>query len=440
MQPPISPTTSSTMRRRLPLVGGLLAAALLVVSACGAAPTAEVKTPSESPSASATAATEKPTDGSQPTESVDPSSNTSTESPADEVKLSSNINDGAKAVKVSTLVRVKATGGTVGKVTLAYSAVVKGRTEKGKVSGTLSADKTTWTADDRLEPSAKYTLSMAGTGGSGEVSKKASFSTQDLTMKQQTFPSIYPKEGATVGVGMPVVLTFDVPIKNKADFEKNLHVTSKPAQEGTWSWFSDTQVHYRPKEYWKPGTKISVDAAVNGIAAGDGVYGQKSTSTEFTIGRSVITKIDLDTHQTKVYVKGKLAKTIPISGGKPGFTTRSGTKLIMDKMTNYTMASETIGIAENSSEGYNLKVAYAMRLTNSGEFIHSAPWNASKFGRVNGSHGCVGMSNDNADWLWGTVMIGDPVVTTGSNRKLEKGNGWSDWDISYSEFAKGSAI
>lgn len=104
------------------------------------------------------------------------------------------------------------------------------------------------------------------------------------------------------------------------------------------------------------------------------------------------------------------------------------------------MASETIGIASNSAEAFDLKVRYAMRVTSSGEFVHAAPWNAQKFGRVNASHGCIGMSTSNAGWLFRRVKIGDPVITTGTGRGLEQGNGYTDWDVSYDTYAKGSAL
>jgi lipoprotein-anchoring transpeptidase ErfK/SrfK len=195
-------------------------------------------------------------------------------------------------------------------------------------------------------------------------------------------------------------------------------------------------VHFRPKTYWKPGTKVAVKADLNGVNAGHGIYGQNSTSTSFTVGRSLVTKINLARHVAKVYRSGKLVRTIAISGGKPGWQTRSGTKLIMDKLYVTRMTNEMIG----AKETYDLKVYYAMRISSSGEFLHAAPWNAANIGIRNASHGCVGMSTGNAAWLFGQVLIGDPVVTTGSSRGLERGNGYTDWNISYAQYAKGSAL
>jgi len=207
-------------------------------------------------------------------------------------------------------------------------------------------------------------------------------------------------------------------------------------QVGSWRWYGSSSVHFRPKTYWKPGTKVKVKADLNSLSAGNGVYGQKDVNTSFTVGRSLITKINLKTVVAKVYRNGKKVRTIYVSGGKPGWQTRSGVKLIMAKETNKTMTNEMIG----AKEKYSLTAAHALRITNSGEFLHSAPWNAGNFGRVNASHGCVGMSNANAAWLYNNTKLGDPVITTGTSRGIEQGNGWSDWDISYAEYKKGSAL
>ena len=62
------------------------------------------------------------------------------------------------------------------------------------------------------------------------------------------------------------------------------------------------------------------------------------------------------------------------------------------------------------------------------------------FGRRNASHGCVGMSTGDAAWLFNRSLIGDPVVTTGTSRGMEHGNGYSDWNVSYAKYKKGSAL
>ncbi len=418
-------------RRRILPATALVAA--LALAGCGTIPQAGGATaPGSDPGSSSQPSSSQPADAASP--SGDPSS---TPTP-DPVTLTPNVQDGTKNVKVDTVVTVKAANGTVGAVKLTYAGKdSKGKSVKGTVEGAVAKDKTGWTASERLEPTSTYTLTVRGTNPEGSaVTTKTTFSTQALTLQQQTFAQLQPLKGSKVGIGMPVILTFDVPVKNRKEFEKHLTVTMAPKQEGSWSWFSDKEVHFRPKSYWKPGTEVTATADLNGLSAGNGIYGQNSTSTSFTVGRSLITKINLDTKKAKVYINGNLERTIPISAGKSGWTTRSGTKLIMEKLPVTRMTNEMIG----ANESYDLKVRYAMRITWSGEFLHAAPWNSANLGRVNASHGCVGMSTADAGWLFNRVEVGDPVVTTGSSRGLEKGNGYTDWDVSWSQYQQGSAL
>jgi lipoprotein-anchoring transpeptidase ErfK/SrfK len=105
------------------------------------------------------------------------------------------------------------------------------------------------------------------------------------------------------------------------------------------------------------------------------------------------------------------------------------------------MRSETVGIGQGSPEYYDLdNVQYAMRLTYSGEFIHAAPWSVGSQGRANVSHGCTGMSTANAKWLYDLSRRGDVVEYSGTNRPMELGNGYGDWNQSFAEYAKGSAL
>ncbi len=200
---------------------------------------------------------------------------------------------------------------------------------------------------------------------------------------------------------MPVIVRFDVPVSDKANIEKHLQVTNSSGQKGAWHWLNDSEVHWRPVHYWKPGTDVTVKADINSIPAGNGIYGQLSRTTKFHIGQSVISKVNMQTHRMKVFVNGKMARNIPITTGQPGFTTRSGIKVIVEKFRHKRMDSETIGIAHNDPQGYDLDdVEYAMRVTYSGEFVHAAPWSVGSQGYANVSHGCTGMSTANAGWLY----------------------------------------
>lgn len=378
-------------------------------------------------------------DGDGSDNKSDSSGSSGSSSEAAPVTLSPSVQSGQRNVTVDTQVAVDAADGTIDKVVLKY----RNADGKGTVSGTLNDDRTSWTADERLEPGARYRLVMRGQNADGEATTERSrFRTEDLTLDEQTYMEyVQPYDDSTVGVGMPVVIQFDIPVTDKASFERNLHVTSKPAVEGAWHWYSDTEVHYRPKSYWPTGTKVHVDADINGVSAGNGIYGQESQEFDFTIGRKVISKINLDTHRMKVFIDDRLAKTIPITGGMPGYETRSGTKVIMEKYESKDMDAATTGVSEHDPEYYNISnVPNALRVTWSGEFLHGAPWSEGSQGSSNVSHGCVGLSVENSDWMFDNTSIGDVVKVTGSKRTIEPGNGWTDWDMSWREFVKGSAL
>ena len=380
-----------------------------VVSACADAPKATSGDKSESPGVSAT--------------------------PESDAKITSSIPANATDVKVNRTLRLDVADGTLSTVTVA--------SKSGKLEGALSADKASWQSTGRLQPGETYRVRGVAVDEDGkDAAYRSRFTTQDLSLDQQAYPSFFPLPGATVGVGMPVIIRFDVPIQNKASIEKHLRVTSVPAQPGAFHWISDQEVHWRPEQYWQAGTKVTVDADVDSVPAGNGVFGQESRTSTFTVGRSMISKVNIQTHQMRVFQDGKLARTIPITTGKqPKFTTRSGVKVIVEKYRKKRMNSETIGIDPNGPDGYNLAgVEYAMRITYSGEFLHAAPWSVGSQGRANVSHGCTGMSPANAEWLYSRTQIGDVVEYVGSDKPMTLTNGIGDWNVPFQDYAAGSAL
>jgi lipoprotein-anchoring transpeptidase ErfK/SrfK len=351
----------------------------------------------------------------------------------DPVRVTSNLRDGA-AVPVDKTVRVSAEGGSLTRVRVESPA--------GPLSGELSGDGTRWTADGRLEPGTDYVVRAVAERSDGKrVTRTSRFHTEDLTLAEQTYASVSPLQGETVGVGMPVIVTFDVPVTDRASIEEHMSVSATPRQPGTWHWLSDTEVHWRPKSYWRAGSDVSVDLDINSVPAGAGIYGQENRHLDFHVGDANVYKVNAQTHQMRVFQNGSLLRTIPITTGKAGFTTRSGTKVIIEKFETKHMRSETVGIAEGSPEFYDIDdVQYAMRLTYSGEFIHAAPWSVGSQGFENVSHGCTGMSTANAEWLYNMTRRGDVVEYTGTDRPMTLDNGFGDWNASFADYASASAL
>jgi len=348
--------------------------------------------------------------------------------------LSVRANLRGDGVAVDEELRVRATGGTLTQVRVTSAA--------GRLPGELSKDGGSWTATGRLEPNQAYDVRTVAVRSDGKrVVDTSSFRTDDLTLDEQTYASVAPLQGETVGVGMPVIVNFDVAVTDKASMERHMHVESAPAQPGAWHWLSDHEAHWRPKTYWQAGTDVSVDLDINSVDAGNGIYGQEARSVDFSVGDAHVYKVDAQAHQMKVFSNGALLRTIPITTGKAGFITRSGTKVIMEKFRERRMNSETVGIGQDDPEYYDIDdVEYAMRVTYSGEFIHAAPWSVDSQGNANVSHGCTGMSTADAAYLYDMTLRGDVVEYTGTNRPMTLENGYGDWNVDFATWKQGSAL
>ena len=334
-------------------------------------------------------------------------------------------------VPVSAPVTVSVADGTLTSVTLTDA---KGHS----VAGSMSVDKAHWTSTDPLRIAQHYRLVAAAVDKDGVGTERTGFFAT-VAPRKVLDTSISPLSGQSVGVGMPIIVRFNTAVQDRAAVEQALQVTSAKPIEGAWSWVSDTEVHFRPKVYWPAYDDVTLDVKLAGVDAGKGVYGMKNRTVKFRTGSSMVSVVDVDRHTLTVYRNGKKARVIPVTTGKAEFLTRNGTKVILEKYKMKIMDSTTVGIPKSSPEYYRLEVPYAMRVTWSGEFVHAAPWSTGSQGRDNVSHGCVGMSMSNAIWLFNQTQIGDIVKVVGSPRPLEPGNGYTDWNVSWSDWLAGSA-
>ncbi|WP_410644945.1 Ig-like domain-containing protein [Amycolatopsis sp. lyj-346] len=333
----------------------------------------------------------------------------------------------AKDVAPGEPVSVAVVDGKVGEVKLAGA--------DGKVvAGKPRADGSGWDSAEPLGYNKTYKLTATATGTDGKpVTAESTFST--VKPARQLGVSVNLGEGETVGVGLPLIFTFTGNVTDKAAAEKALKVTAEPATEGAFRWFGDKQVTWRPKDYWKSGTKIKVDAAVYGKPLGNGSYGREDKSASATVGDKLVAVADGGTHQMTVTINDKEVKTMPTSMGKPGHNTPQGTYTVMSEHTGYTMNSATYGVPEDAPGGYSTFVQYAVRLSYSGIFYHSAPWSVRQQGHSNVSHGCLNLSTENTKWLMDTSKKGDVVTVQNSGGpKLEPTDGWSVWQLSWDEW------
>ncbi|MFE5515390.1 Ig-like domain-containing protein [Streptomyces sp. NPDC056529] len=345
--------------------------------------------------------------------------------------------DGAKADPEKPL-EITAKGDE-GRITDVTAVDASGR----HLAGELTADGRRWRSTATLAAGARYTVRVATEDGDGAPGART-FTFETSPAKRALTASFGPEAG-TYGVGQPITAELSLPVKDRASravVERALKVRSTPSVEGSWYWVDDKKLHFRPKEYWPAGATVTVSGNLDGLKVGDKLYGGESKPLKLTIGDRLEAIADAGTHHMTVKRNGEVINTIPVTTGKPGFDTRNGVKVVLGKEYYVRMRGTTVGIAEGSSESYDLPVYYATRVTWSGEYVHAAPWSVGSQGVANVSHGCVGMSTGNAAWFFETVRPGDIVKTVNSSGDTMEGfgNGFGDWNLSWEKWREGSAL
>ncbi|MEV0714290.1 Ig-like domain-containing protein [Asanoa sp. NPDC050611] len=308
-----------------------------------------------------------------------------------------------------------------------------------EVDGTLSADKKSWLPTGALDWGATYTATVNATGDDGKTA------TAESTFKVMAKPnntisvSSFLGDNAVVGVGMPMIVKFGkaIPQDYRDDVQRRLKVTTEPAQEGIWAWISPTEIHFRPEKFWKANTKVHYKLQTGGLPVGSGGFLRNDLTVDLKIGPALVMTVDNRTKRMTVTKDGKVIKTIKVSLGKKTTPSSSGTMIVIEKKRKTVFDTfEELG----PEEGYRTDIDYAQRLTWGGEFIHAAPWSEGQQGSVNVSHGCVNVSMADGAWLFGQTRIGDPITVKGTERRLQNGNGWTDWNMTFAEYAEMSAI
>ncbi|MEU5525632.1 Ig-like domain-containing protein [Micromonospora chersina] len=342
--------------------------------------------------------------------------------------------DGSDKRPVSTEISARIPGG--GKVSKVVLTAANGAT----VAGRLRRDGSSWVPSAPLKYATRYTATVTGTGTDGQTRQGTSSFTTMAKPKSMIGSGLYMFSGKTYGVAMPVVAEFSpgIPKKDRAAVQKRMFVQTDPPQPGAWHWlYNGTQAYYRAPEYWKPGTTITVRLALAGIPLSNGRYGNIDRSATAKIGRAFEMKVDNATKQMTVYENGAVVRTLPVSLGKKSTPSSSGTMVVMEKKESTVFDTRDEPDPDNQ---YVTKIDFAQRLTWGGEYIHAAPWSEGVQGRANVSHGCVNVSMANGRWLFGKTLVGDPITVRGTERRLEPGNGWTAWSMSWSQFVEGSAL
>ncbi|MFD3748420.1 Ig-like domain-containing protein [Nocardia sp. NPDC058633] len=356
--------------------------------------------------------------------------------------------DGATEIDPLGSVRVSTSDGQLTAVTMTNE-------DGGTVEGIFTPDQSAWKPSVPLGYGRTYTVTAEAVTVSGKVGPiTSSFST--LAPNNQTkvyFRTTGGKElspSGTFGVGTVVVAHFDENVPDRATAEKHLSVTTDPPVTGSWYWLDDRNAHWRPANYYAPGTTVTLTADIYGKDLGGGLYGQEDTETSFTIGDSHVSIVDDNDKQVRVYENGALVRTMPTSLGRGGsetvagktitFWTQPGIYTVMEKANPVVMDSSTYGLPVNSRLGYKETIGWATKISTDGIYLHQLDDTIWAQGNTNVSHGCLNLSGENARWFYEFSQPGDVVEikNTGGAPLEVWQNG--DWSVPWEQWQAGSAL
>jgi lipoprotein-anchoring transpeptidase ErfK/SrfK len=307
------------------------------------------------------------------------------------------------------------------------------RTSGDRVIGKFNGAKTVWHTKFPLNVARRYRVVATGAGPSGTVTRTVTFRT--FKPKKTFTARLVEGSGQTYGVGMPIIIYFDQPIRNRAAVERTLELKTSKHVTGSWYWdgacrLAPECLYFRPKHFWPKHTRVTFTAHLNGVKGAPGVFGNHTIKQQFRIGRSLSVVASTSGHYMNVYRDGKRFAHWPISSGKPGDDTPNGNYLTIEKGNPVQM----------TGPGYSISVPYSVRITFSGEYLHDAYWSVGDQGFSNVSHGCINMSPENAATFYRMAVPGDLVKIKGSPKSGTWDNGWTMYFLSWRRWVRGSAL
>ncbi|MFE3182525.1 Ig-like domain-containing protein [Streptomyces violascens] len=356
-------------------------------------------------------------------------------------RITTTPKDGADHVGITVKdVGASVTDGTFTSVTL--------MAQGGKaIPGALTPARTAWHPSANLARGTAYTLTAEAKDPDGRA---ATTTTRFTTVSESNSAIAFytPEDASTVGVGMEVSFRFDKAVTDRRAAESAVKITSSSGQQAAGHWFGDRRIDFRPQDYWKPDSKVTVAFDFDGLELAKGIYGVQDKSFSFTVGREQISTVDAATQEMTVERGGATVKRVPVSTGQPKYATYNGTMVISEQDRQTKMNSTTVGLGDE----YDIPdVPHAQRLTNSGTFIHGNYWAApSAFGATASSHGCIGLQDtqgggdpdSSGAWFYANSLLGDVVIVRNSTGggTVAPDNGLNGWNLPWTEWTAGSAI
>jgi lipoprotein-anchoring transpeptidase ErfK/SrfK len=242
----------------------------------------------------------------------------------------------------------------------------------------------------------------------------------------------FEADGHTYGVGMPIIMRFSKSVTDRATFVSavTVQVDGAPAH-GFWDWEPSPapgwamEAHYRTAHFWPAHSDITVDAPLKGLSAGPGKAFDDSLTLSMRIGAAHISTVSASATAPHMVVRsdGAVVRRLPVSLGAAATPTYRGVKVVEE--------------FDHVEDMEGTPVYWSVRMTNSGEFVHAAPWN-SQIGRANLSHGCTNLSTVDAAWFYRFSRLGDVVLYPNApGPVMNPTDGFGDWNVPWRQWRTG---
>jgi lipoprotein-anchoring transpeptidase ErfK/SrfK len=296
-------------------------------------------------------------------------------------------------------------------------------------------------ACSKSSPSAGGPLASPGVSGSSGPTDSASPS--DGLIRGSGTPvhvRLLQGDGSTWGVGMPIIAYLSADIGDAHMWAKVSKVTVNGSTvDGAW-YFQNSAIYpdapvearYRMEDYWPAHADIHLDLPIKGLTAGPGMVFDNSLSLDMKTGARNISEIDGSTERMSVTSDGTPTFTFPVSLGKASTPTFTGIKVVIDKAAVQRMVNTTPG------QQYDVNVPWSVRVTNSGEFIHSASWNGGNIGQRSTSHGCTNLTEADAKKFFDFAQVGDVAIYSNTGGPtMPSWDGYGDWNLPFATWQAG---
>jgi lipoprotein-anchoring transpeptidase ErfK/SrfK len=338
---------------------------------------------------------------------------------------------GARNVRPDLPVHVNAVNGRI----IAVSVSAGGQ----DVAGQRDFEADQWTTDWALNPSTAYVVRATVANMAGQtVTETTKF--QTLRPAETASASLdwilAANQGQSYGVGLPLILDFSRPVSNEAAVDQALQVTAQKPVAGAWRWITDQEAVYRTESFWPAHQTVTLQAHLAGVETSPGVYGTADQTYAFRIGAARITTVNVASHQLSMSVDGRVVRRYGISAGDASawvYTTPSGTAVTMDKARMVIMTNPDV--PQGAPGWYSEPVPLAVRITDSGIYLHQTPGAEWCLGVENCSHGCIRQSAYDAEWFYDTNQTADVVRVEGTDRPMSWDDGWTFYQMPWKQWA-----